>query len=118
MSWRRESLLSGAGERSARRRLASLLGQKPICSTSNIRSTSEEKRVGFPGAGESCAPAPGKLFAGAGERSHSFTIEEKCVGFPGAGGSCVPAPGKLFPGAEERLAGQTAMRLLGDGARA
>ena len=73
--WRRESLLSGAGERSARRRLASLLGQKPICS-----------------------PAPRKLFPGAGERSHSFTIEEKCVGFPGAGGSCVPAPGKLFPG--------------------
>ena len=68
VSWRRESLLSGAGERSARRRLASLLGQKPICSASNIRSTSEERCVGFPGAGESCVLAPGELFPGAGER--------------------------------------------------
>ena len=69
VSWRRESLLSGAGERSARRRLASLLGQKQkILSTSNIRSTSEERCVGFPGAGESCVLAPGKLFPGARER--------------------------------------------------
>ena len=109
---RRESLLSSTGERSARRRLASLLGQTQICSTSNIRSTSEERCVGFPGAGESCAPAPGKLFTSSGERSHSFSIEEKCLG------KSVPAPGKLFPGAEERLAGQTAMLRLGDGAGA
>ena len=68
VSWRRESLLSGAGERSARRRLASLIDQKPICSTSNIRSTSEERCVSFPGAGESCVLAPGELFPGAGER--------------------------------------------------
>ena len=54
--------------------------------------------VGFPGAGETCAPLPRKLFPGAGEKSHSFTIEETCVGFAGARGSCVPAPGKLFPG--------------------
>ena len=68
-----------------------------------------EKCVGFPGAGGSCVPAPEssgasvgfpgncvpaprKLFPGAGERSHSFSVEEKCVGFPGGGGSCVPAP--------------------------
>ena len=76
-----------------------------LFSTSNIRSTSEERCVGFTGAGESCAPAPGKLFPGARERSHSFSVEKKCLGFPGAGGSCVPAPGKLFPGAGERLAG-------------
>ena len=87
VSWRRESLLSGAGERSVRRRLASLLDQNQIFSMNNIRSTSEERCVGIPGAGESCAPAPGKLF-------------------PGAGGSCVPALGKLFPGAGERLAGR------------
>ena len=69
VSRRRESLLSGAGERSARRRLASLLGQKQkIFSASNIRSTSEERCVGFPGAGGSCVPAPGKLFPGARER--------------------------------------------------
>ena len=69
---------------------------------SRHRVNIEEKCVGFPGAGGSCAPAPGKLFPGAGERSHySFTIEEKYVSFPGAGGSCVSAPGKLFPGAEE-----------------
>ena len=53
----------------------------------------EEKYVGSPGAGG----APGKLFPGAGEKSHSVNMEEKCLGFPGAGGSCVPAPGKLFP---------------------
>ena len=58
----------------------------------------------FPG--ESCDPAPGKLFPGAEDRSHSFSIEEKMSGFPGAGGSCVPAPGNLFPGAGERLAGR------------
>ena len=90
--WRRE--------RSARPRAASLLD---LFSTSNIRSTSEE---GFPGAGESCAPAPGKLFAGVAERLHSFSVEEKCVGFPGAGGRCVPAPGNLFPGTGEMLAGR------------
>ena len=36
----------------------------------------EEKCLGFPGAGESCVPAPGKLFPGAGKKSHSFTIEK------------------------------------------
>ena len=85
-----------------------------------------EKGVGFPGAGGSCVPAPEssgasvgfpgncvtaprKLFLGAGERSHSFTIEEECVGFPGAGGKSnisstsqknvqvFPAPGKPVP---------------------
>ena len=45
-------VLSGAGERSARRRPASLLD---LFSTSNIRSTSEERCVGFTGAGECCA---------------------------------------------------------------
>ena len=64
------------------------------------------RECNFVGARGSCVPAPGKLFPGAGERSHSFNTEEKCVGFPGAGGSCVPAPGKLFPGAGERLAGR------------
>ena len=68
MSWRRESLLSGAGERSPGAGWLSLIDQKPICSTSNIRSTSEERCVGFPGAGESCVLAPGELFPGAGER--------------------------------------------------
>ena len=118
MSRRRESLLSGAGERSARRRLASLLGQKPICSTSNIRSTSEERCVGFPGAGESCAPAPGQLFAGAGERSHSFTFEEKCEGFPGAREavsrrreSCFPVPKKGSLGKQPCCFSETARAL-------
>ena len=56
----------------------------------------------FVGAGGSCVPALGKLFPGAGAKSHSRTLEEKCVGFPGAGGSCVlcPGAGKLFPGAK------------------
>ena len=63
--------------------------------------TVEEKYVGFPGAGGSRVPAPGKLFPSAGERSHSLTIKEKCVSFPGAGEAvsrrrenCFPAPGK------------------------
>ena len=59
------------------------------------------RECNFVGAGGSCVPALGKLFPGAGERSHSFIIKEKCVSFPGARGSCVPAPGKLFPGAGE-----------------
>ena len=65
--------------------------------------------VGFPG---NCVPAPRKLFPGAGERLHSFTIEEKNVQilpapgervtsvppakkicrFPGTGETCAPAP--------------------------
>ena len=103
MSRRKESLLSGAGERSARRRLASLLGQKPLCSTSNIRSTSEGRCVGFTGAGESCAPAPGKLFAGAGERSHSFTIEEECLGFSWHRGKLCPGTGKAVSGRRRKV---------------
>ena len=54
---------------------------------SRRRVNIEDKCVGFPGAGRSCAPAPGKLF-------------------PGAVESCVPAPGKLFTGVGERLAGR------------
>ena len=57
-------------------------------------STSEERCVGFPGAGESCAPAPAKLFPGAGERSHSFSIEEKCLGFSRRRGKLCPGAGK------------------------
>ena len=76
------------------------------------------RECNFVGAAGSCVPALGKLFPGAGERSHSFTVEETCVSFffwrrgklcPGTGkavsrrrgklSSCVPAPGKLFPGA-------------------
>ena len=47
-----------------------------LFSTSNIPSANEERCVGFPRAGESCAPAPGKLFGSAGERSHSFSVEK------------------------------------------
>ena len=64
VSWRRKNLFANAGEKSHSLNL-------------------KEECVGFPGAGESCVPAPGKLF-------------------PGAGGSYVPAPGKLFPGAGNR----------------
>ena len=56
------------------------------------------RECNFVGAGGSCVPALGKLFPGAGERSHSFMIKEKCVSFPGARGS--PGTGKavLAPG--------------------
>ena len=67
----------------------------------------EEKCVGFPSAGRSCVPAPGKLFPGAGEKSSPCSVEEKCVGFPGAGGSCVLCPGKkkmsVFPAPGEAV---------------
>ena len=35
----------------------------------------EEKCLGSPGA-RGCVPAPGKLFPGAGEKSHSCTVQE------------------------------------------
>ena len=47
--------------------LVYLVKNKYIFSTSNIRSTSKERCVGFTGAGESCVLAPVKLFPGAGE---------------------------------------------------
>ena len=58
--------------------------------------------VGFPGAGETCVPLPRKLFPGAGEKSHSFTIEETCVGFPGAR-EAVPGAGEFWSEVLERM---------------
>ena len=55
---------------------------------SRNRVTVEEKCVGFPGAGGSCVPAPGKLFPGAGGKAVSRRRE-----------SCFPASGKGQPGA-------------------
>ena len=75
-SWRWGKLCPGAGKAVSRRERSHSFSV-------------EEKRVGFPGAGGSCNPAPGKLL----------------LAPRGAGESCVPAPGKLFLGVGERLAG-------------
>ena len=60
-SRRRGKLFPGAERAASRRRV-------------NI----EEKCVGFPGAGGSCAPAPGKLFPDAGE-GHIHSVSKKKV---------------------------------------
>ena len=75
----------------------------PAPGKSHIHSLSKKRREkNVVVSRGSCVSAPGKLFPGAGEKSHSFNMEEKFSGFPGAGGSCVPAPGKLFPGAGKK----------------
>ena len=54
-------------------------------------------------------PVPGKLFPGAGEKSHSFNIEEKCLDFRGAGEKLCPGAGK----AVSRRQGKVSRALAG-----
>ena len=104
VSRRRKVLERGSGEVSEQgcRESVSFPGARGSAekAVSRRRVNIEEKCVGFPGAGGSCAPAPGKLFPGAGERSHSFSIGKMCRFCRCWGKLCLGA-GKLFPGAEE-----------------